>query len=81
MPTGNSQLSKTGYKSYLLYYMVKSIEQKIFTFKHGLNIEQSIYKQGINDSSPSTMNERKSVLQVLLTHICLTKRCKEMWDL
>ena len=43
MPIGNSQLSKTEYESCLklLYYMVKSIEQKVFTFKHGLNIGQS----------------------------------------
>ena len=38
MPIGNSQLSKTGYESYLLHYMVTSIEEKVFTFKHGLNI-------------------------------------------
>ena len=41
MPIGNSQLSKTGYKSCLLYYTVK---QKVFTFKHGLNIGWSIYR-------------------------------------
>ena len=28
MPIGNSQLSKTGYESCLLYYTVPSIEQK-----------------------------------------------------
>ena len=44
MPFGNGQLSKTGYKSCLLYYMVTSIEQKVFTFKHGLNIGRSIYQ-------------------------------------
>ena len=44
MPIGNSQLSKTDYESCLLYYMVTSIEQKIFTLKHGLNIGQSIYR-------------------------------------
>ena len=33
---------KTGYKSYLLYYTVTSIEQKVFTFKHGLNIEGEV---------------------------------------
>ena len=38
MPIENSQLSKTGYESCLLYYMVTSIEEKVFTFKHGLNI-------------------------------------------
>ena len=43
MPIGNTQLSKTVYKSCLklLYYMIKSVKQKIFTFKHGLNIGQS----------------------------------------
>ena len=44
MPIGNSQLSKTGYESCLIYYTVLSIEQKVFTFKHGLNIGQSIYR-------------------------------------
>ena len=44
MPIGNSQLSKIGYESCLLYYMVTSIEQKVFTFKHGLNIGRSIYR-------------------------------------
>ena len=44
MPIGNSQLSKTGYESCLLYCTVTSIEQKIFTFKHGLNIGWSIYR-------------------------------------
>ena len=44
MPIGNGQLSKTGYESCLLYYMVTSIEQKVFTFKHGLNIGRSIYQ-------------------------------------
>ena len=43
-PTGNSQLSKTGYESCLLYYTVTSIEQKVFTFNHGLNVGQSIYR-------------------------------------
>ena len=38
IPIGNSQLSKTGYESCLLYCTVRSIEQKVFTFKHGLNI-------------------------------------------
>ena len=38
MPIGNSQLSKTGYVSCLLYYTVTSIKQKVFTFKHGLNV-------------------------------------------
>ena len=38
MLIGNNQLSKTGYESCLLYYTVTSIEQKVFTFKHGLNI-------------------------------------------
>ena len=38
MPIGNSQLSKTGYESCLLHYTVTSIEEKVFTFKHGLNI-------------------------------------------
>ena len=38
MPIGNSQLSKTGYESYLLHYTITSIEEKVFTFKHGLNI-------------------------------------------
>ena len=37
MPIGNSQLSKTGYESYLLHYTVTSIEEKVVTFKHGLN--------------------------------------------
>ena len=44
MPIGNGRLSKTGYESCLLYYMVTSIEQKVFTFKHGLNIGRSIYR-------------------------------------
>ena len=44
MPIRNDQLSKTGYESCLLYYMVTSIEQKVFTFKHGLNIGRSIYQ-------------------------------------
>ena len=35
-PIGNSQLSKTGYESCLLYYTVISIQQKVFTFNHGL---------------------------------------------
>ena len=38
MPIGNAQLSKTGHESCLLYYMVTGIEQKVFTFKHGLII-------------------------------------------
>ena len=38
MPIGNSQLSKTSYESCLLYYTVTSIELKVFTFHHGLNI-------------------------------------------
>ena len=42
MPIENGQLSKTGYESCLLYYMVTSIEQKVFTFKHGVNIGRSI---------------------------------------
>ena len=29
MPIGNSQLSKTGYESCLLYYTVTSIEEKV----------------------------------------------------
>ena len=44
MLIGNSQLSKTGYKSCLLYYTVTSIELKVFTFQHGLNIGQNIYR-------------------------------------
>ena len=44
MPIGNGQLSKTGYESCLLYYVVTSIEQKVFTFKHGLNIGPGIYR-------------------------------------
>ena len=44
MPIGNSQLSKTGYESYLLYYTVTSVEQTVFTFKHGLNRGQTIYR-------------------------------------
>ena len=44
MPIGNGQLSKTSYESCLLYYMVTSIAQKVFTFKHGLNIGRSIYQ-------------------------------------
>ena len=44
MAIGYSQLSKTGYESYLLYYTVTSIEQKVFAFKHGLNIGWSIYR-------------------------------------
>ena len=73
MPIGNGQLSKTCYESCLLYYMVTNIEQKVFTFKHGLNIGRSIW--AINNSSPSTMNKRKFVLQALLTRIRLTMRC------
>ena len=38
MTIGNSQLSKTGYDSCLLHYTVTGIEEKVFTFKHGLNI-------------------------------------------
>ena len=38
MPIGNSQLSKTSYESCLLHYTVTSIELKVFTFHHGLNI-------------------------------------------
>ena len=49
MPIGSSQLSETGYKSCLLYYMVTNIAQKVFTFKHGLNIGQSIYRFNICD--------------------------------
>ena len=78
MPIGNGQLSKTGYESCLLYYMVTSIEQKVCTFKHSLNIGRSIPIQAItraiNNSSPSTMNKRKFVLQALLTRIRLTMR-------
>ena len=55
-PIGNSQLSKTGYESGLLYYTVTSIEEKVFTFNHGLK---------------GTMNKRKFVLQALLTRIRL----------
>ena len=72
---GNSQLSKTGYESCLLYYMVTSIEQKVFSFKHDLNIGQSIHRLYITNLSPATMNEGKFMLQALLTHIRLTKRC------
>ena len=81
MPIGNGQLSKTGYESCLLYYMVTSIEQKVFTLKHGLNIGRSIYQyrllitRDINNSSPSKMNKRKFVLQALLTRIRLTMKC------
>ena len=46
---------------------------KGITFKHGLNIGWK-YIQAINNSSPSTMNKRKFVLQALLTRIRLTKR-------
>ena len=51
MAIRNSQLSKMGYKSCLKlpYYMVKSIEQKVFTFRHSLNTGQST-----NNSLPST---------------------------
>ena len=38
MPIGNSQLTKIGHESCLLYCTVTSTEQKVFTFKHGLNI-------------------------------------------
>ena len=43
MLIGNSQLSKTHYEFCLklLYYMVKGKEQKVFTFKRGLNIGRS----------------------------------------
>ena len=44
MLIGNSQVSKTGYKSCLLYYTVTSIELKVFTFHHGLNIGRNIYR-------------------------------------
>ena len=44
MSIGNSQLSKTGYEYCLLHYTVTSIEEKVFTFKHGLNIGSSIYR-------------------------------------
>ena len=36
MPIGNSQLS--GYESCLLHYTITSIEEKVITFKHGLDI-------------------------------------------
>ena len=74
MLIGNSQLSKQAINpAYFITYMVTSIEQKVFTFKHDLNIGQSIIVHGNNISSPSTVNKWKSVLQVLLTHIRLTK--------
>ena len=44
MLIGNIQLSKTGYESCLLCYTVTSIELKVFTFQHGLNIGQNIYR-------------------------------------
>ena len=58
MPIGNSQLSKTGYESScLLYYTVISIDQKVFTFKHGLNIGQSIYRLLIIHLQVQRINE------------------------
>ena len=44
MPIGNSQFSKTGYESYQLHYTVTSIEEKVVTFKHDLNMGWSIYR-------------------------------------
>ena len=44
MLIGNGQISKTGYEScqkLLFIRMVNSIEQKVFTFKRGLNIGRS----------------------------------------
>ena len=67
MPIGNSQLFEIGYESCLLYFTVTSIELKVFTFQHGLNIGRNILIQAINNSSLSTMNKRKFVLQALLT--------------
>ena len=55
----------------LLYYMVikqaSSIKQETFTFKRGLN-------RGIH-LSPSEVIMWNSVLQALLTRICLVKEC------
>ena len=55
----------------LLCYMVinkhLSMKIKVLTFIHGLN-------RGIH-SSPSEMNIRNSILQVLLAHIRLIKEC------
>ena len=50
------------------------------SFKHCLNIGRSkipiqAITRAINNSSPSTMNKRKFVLQALLTRIRLTMRC------
>ena len=73
LETVNS-LKQLGYESCPLHYTVTSIEEKVFTFKHGLNIGWSIHIQAINNSSPSTMNKRKFVLQELLTRIRFTKR-------
>ena len=48
---------------------------KVFTFKHCLNNHSSRYIQCISNSSPSTMNKWKSVLQALLTRIRLANKC------
>ena len=44
---------------------------KVFNFINGLTIKRDI---GINSSS-STINKRKSVLQVLLIHTCIKRMC------
>ena len=75
MPIGNDQLSKTSYKSCLLYYMVTSIEQKVFTFKHGLNIGRSIYRYSLLIFRLQAQCQQKFVLQALLTSIRLAMRC------
>ena len=70
MTIGNSQLSKTGNESCLLHCTVTSIEEKVFTFKHGLNIGWSIYRlliirlqvQWINGNSCYKRSTQQAVL-------------------
>ena len=60
---------KSAHMDCLLWYMVindlSDIKQKVFTFKHSLN-------RGIH-SSPSKISMQNSVIQALLTRICLIR--------
>ena len=66
-PTQNKQQSLPN----LLYgYKTKHRTKGIYLYKHGLNIGRDV---GCLNSSPSTVNKRKSVLQALLTRIRFNK--------
>ena len=69
--TANSQKQT---KARLLYYMVTTIEYKCI-YLEAWPKYRARYIQCISNSSPSTMNKWKSVLQALLTCICLTNEC------